>query len=194
MQIAQHNSKLLRKQAGAEKPEDHCNCQNKDECPLPGKCTSAQLIYQATAVTQRTKETYIGLTSRTFKERFYEHKSDFKHAEQKNSTTLSTHIWNLKDQGLTPKIEWKIIGHATPYSPVTKVCQLCTAEKFNIIFNPQLCSLNSRNELFSSCRHKSRLLLVKPIRKKRRKGVGSWKGKVNCWSINLCLSVNELVV
>ena len=170
MQIAQHNSKILKKTNNQEKPEDSCNCQIKDECPLPGKCTTAQVIYQATVTTQNTKETYIGLTCRTFKERFYSHNSDFTHEDQKTSTTLSTHIWNLKESGLTPQINWKIIGHATPYSPVTKVCQLCTAEKYNIIFNPHLCSLNSRHELFSSCRHKRRLLLVKPIKKRKGKG------------------------
>ena len=66
---------------------------------------------------------------------------------------------------------WNIIARAPPFSPVTGTCQLCTTEKFNNIFNPEICSLNSRNELFPHCRHKEKVLQVKHVRKKRKNGL-----------------------
>ena len=71
-----------------------------------------------------------------------------------NSTTLSTYYLKETDEGRNPIIEWRILEKNIPdYNPITKKCQLCIREKFNIIFKPELCSLNSRQELFAHCRH-----------------------------------------
>ena len=165
--IAKHNSKLLKNASGQEENEPGCNCQQPDNCPLPGMCQTDKLVYQSTATSATTKETYIGLTAPPFKDRWGNHKSDFKLEHRRHATTLSTHMWSLRDQGITPKLEWKIMARAAPFSPVTNTCNLCTSEKFHIIFKPELCSLNSRNELFAHCRHKTGLLLVKPSRKRK---------------------------
>ncbi len=59
-----------------------------------------------------TEETYIGLTENTFKSR-YSGQSSFKHNDKRNATTLSEHVWKLKDNGVT--LKWKIISKAKAY-------------------------------------------------------------------------------
>ena len=103
-------------------------------------------------------ETYTGLTSRTFKERFYEHRDNIKKRTEK-STTLSTHVWRLKDDGKDFSLKWKIIGRGKPFNPINKKCNLCLKEKYFIIFRPEGASLNLRSELFSTCRHRGSQLL-----------------------------------
>ena len=79
-----------------------------------------------------------------------------------NSTTLSTHFWDQVGAGMEPKVTWKIVEKNIPeFNPVTGKCQLCKREKFNIVLRPELATLNLRNEIFSSCRHKDSKLLVK---------------------------------
>ena len=76
-----------------------------------------------------------------------------------NDTTLSTHIWKLKEKGSTFNIKWSILDRGQIFNPGTKTCQLCTKEKFYIIFKPEIATLNSRNELGAHCRHKKTTLL-----------------------------------
>ena len=86
-------------------------------------------------------EKYVGLTANTFKERYGGHKGDFKHTARRTCTTLSGHIWNLKDQGRKYTIEWDLICRAAPFSPITGTCSLCTAEKWQIIYKPETTTL-----------------------------------------------------
>ena len=74
---------------------------------------------------------------------------------------MADHIWKLQDNAEEFKIEWEIVKRANPFSPVSRKCNLCIEEKYQILFNPGQASLNSRLELFASCRHKSAKLLVK---------------------------------
>ena len=102
-----------------------CNCQQKQECPLPGRCLTDKVVYQATVTDEnQNRETYTGLTSLTFKERHYKHKNSFKYKDSENSTTLSTHIWDLKDRGVPFSLEWDIIDRAPPFNPTTRKCRL----------------------------------------------------------------------
>ena len=161
--ISQHNAKLLRDPPAKK----GCNCQVPANCPMPGKCRTDNCIYKATATTTNSVETYVGLTADPFKDRHANHKQDFKNVLRKNATTLSGHVWKKKEEGEIPEVKFEIIGRATPYSPITGVCNLCTAEEFEIIFNSSLYSLNSRQELYAHCRHKSSKLLIKPQRKRK---------------------------
>ena len=171
-QVAKHNAKIMKT---IETPEvaaapKKCNCNKKDECPLENDCTQAvNVIYHATVKTENSEETYVGSTT-NFKKRLYNYNSDFSKPSRRNNTTLSAHVWTHKDSNTKSDLTWKIIDKAPSFSPVTGTCQLCTTEKFKIIFNPEICSLNSRNELFTHCRHKEKLLLVKYVRKKRKNG------------------------
>ena len=118
------------------------------------------IIYQHTATEEVSNESenYVGLTSKTFKDRYYKHKKSFRDRHyHKNS--LSKHIWNLKDQNKEFKIAWKIIDKANPYSPATKICNLCLRECFYILYHRNLSSLNKRDEFFGFCLHKSKFLI-----------------------------------
>ena len=155
------------------KPKElKCNCRDQAECPLPGngKCRTDKVIYRATVEANNTVETYVGLTAGELKLRYQKHKADFNNPSDKNATTLSTHIWNLKENNTPYDIKFEIAGRAAPYSAVTGRCDLCTLEKYEILFNPEKATLNARNELFSACRHKWTTLLVKKKRKTRTRG------------------------
>ena len=121
-------------------------------------CLIDKVVYKSTLVEE---DTYTGLTSSTFKQRHYGHKSSFNHrGDSDNSTTLSTHVWKLKDQKKAFNISWSIIDRANPFDPTTRKCRLCLKEKFHIIFQPSGATLNKRSELFSTCSHRLKQLLV----------------------------------
>ena len=83
--------------------------------------------------------------------------------DPENSSTLSTHYWKELEGGRDPKITWKILErNISRFNPVRQECRLCLREKFNIVHNPHLASLNHRNEMFAHCRHKRGKLIGKP--------------------------------
>ena len=166
MKINKHNAKIL----GEPFMDGKCNCRNPAECPLPGKCLTDQLVYRATVTAGTDVETYVGLTAGEFKTRYSKHKQDFKNQANRNSTTLSSHIWRLKEENKAHTVEFSVVGRATPFSPVSGRCNLCILEKFEIIFNSEKATLNSRRELFSACRHRWAALLTKKKRKTRPRG------------------------
>ena len=161
--ISAHNKKIIQT---SEKPEQNikkCNC-TKFECPLGGNCQIENVIYQATVKTDNSTETYVGLTATTFKARWSNHQTGMKHQTHRTDTSLSKHIWNLKDSGLREtdfSIKWNIIGRAKPFSPISEICNLCTLEKWHIIFKPEMATLNQKEELNNFCLHKKPILLDK---------------------------------
>ena len=158
--IASHNKKLLSdyNSTPPQQPDKECNCRNKHECPLERKCLQTNVVYQATITTDTTTESYVGLAT-NFKERYRNHKASFRHANKRNETELSKHVWTLKDANKPFNIKWRILRKCKPYSNITKKCNLCLYEKFVIICKKDLCSLNKRNELASSCPHRNRYVL-----------------------------------
>ena len=165
--ISSHNSKILR-QTETPVVERTCNCRTKANCPLDGNCQESNLIYQATVSHDGgTEETYIGLTSHPFKSRHANHKKSFKYQKYEKETELSKHIWEIKKREARKmrtvnfNIKWKKLTVAKPFNPVTNICNLCTAEKYLIIFKPELGTLNKRDEIRNHCRHKRGLLLDK---------------------------------
>ena len=163
--ISTHNSKVLRDSQNQDQVvpfKKNCNCRTKNDCPLDGQCLASNLIYQATVSQENGKtENYVGLTSNPFKTRLANHKKSFKHEKYSHETTLSQHIWKLNKSGIKFTLKWKMLNRAGTFSPVTNVCQLCTREKYLIIFKPEMASLNSRNEIASICRHKQKMLFDK---------------------------------
>jgi hypothetical protein len=171
--ISGKNAKVLNT---AEDEARKCNCPKNKECPLDKKCLESCIVYQAT-VTQPNQEpkTYIGLTSTDFKARLGNHKQSFSNPDV-NQTSLSKYVIELKNKGLEPTVSWKLVDRGKKFSPVTGNCQLCTKEAYYIIFKPEMAELNSRSEIFSTCRHKKSALLFKPITKstgKKRKSPGT---------------------
>jgi hypothetical protein len=162
--ISSHNHKILDNPTGTQQNNYRlCNCRQKQKCPLDGNCLQQSVVYQATVTSDNDKtatETYIGLTEQPFKTRFNGHTSSFKNEKYKNATELSKHIWELKSRSISYNIHWTIIRKAAAYKPSAKRCQLCITEKYYIICRPKSGTLNSRNELASSCRHKNKYLLA----------------------------------
>ena len=135
---------------------------------MDGKFQETELIYRAT-VTQEIGDgnKYSGLTCNTFEKRWNGQRYSLNHPEE-NQTTLSNHIHNLNNENVNFEVKWEIIDKAKPFNPVSGICGLCTKEKFLIAFAPEGATLNKRSEIFSSCRHKQRMLLIPP--KKRKPG------------------------
>lgn len=157
-----HNKTVLKNNSAEYNSNNNnklCNCRQKDQCPMQGECRKAGIIYQATVETVTDKQTYIGLTENDFKTRYNNHTASFRHEKNKNATELSKYIWALKNKSINFNITWKIICHATPYSNSTKKCNLCTTEKYFIMYHPDLASLNRRCDIVSKCRHSNKYLL-----------------------------------
>ena len=156
-----HNKTILKKaeQQDQDNLDRTCNCRKKEECPLNRECLTKEIVYQATVKSQESTETYVGLTSNEFKTRWRNHKISFNKESRKNETELSKHIWQLKDRKQEYDITWKILAKAKAYSNQTKRCHLCIAEKYFILTKPQMASLNRRNELISTCRHRRKYIL-----------------------------------
>ena len=155
--ISKHNIKI---QKSNENIPPHCNCRDKSSCPVPGRCATTNVVYQATVTRedQGTSTTYTGLAS-NFKERWSSHKTSFKYERYRHSTKLSGYIWSLKDQNIPYNIRWDFLGRASSFNPATSKCRLCLLEKFFILYHPDKAALNQRSELFSQCLHKRKNLL-----------------------------------
>ena len=101
---------------------------------------------------------YIGMTSNTFKKRFYNHKTSFKDTSYVKSTELSKHIWNLKNKNRTFNIKWSILKQASSYRSGAKSCHLCLQEKLEILKSDKKILLNRRCE---KCCHRKLFLAGK---------------------------------
>ena len=158
--ISAHNKSCLEKSTQPTEPiQKSCNSRDKPSCPLNSKCLTSNVVYQATVTSEKGHETYIGLTGDSFKNRYRNHIASFRDRNKRNATELSKYIWSLKDSFIPYSISWKIIARANSYSNTTKRCNLCLTEKFFIICKPNLCSLNKRNELATTCRHAKKFFL-----------------------------------
>ena len=158
--ISSHKQKVISCcETSVDKPL--CNCRFKPNCPLEGKCLVDNLVYQAEVVTEMETQTYVGLASTTFKLRYGNHKESFNNEGSKSKSTLSKHIWDLKSKGVNYKTKFKIIRRVQPFSPISGLCNLCTLEKYHILFTPHLATLNKREEINNFCLHRIPKLLDK---------------------------------
>ena len=150
--ISTHNAKVLQTETGLEEEVPLCNCRDFP-FPLDGNCRSTKsVVYKAYVLDENgNKETYTGLTKNTFKERYYGHRASFANRDE-HETTLYNHIWKLKDEGKDYDIFRSVIEKAPDFNPTTRKCTLCLKEKYLIICQPSGATLNSRSELYSTCR------------------------------------------
>ena len=163
--VSRHNVKILSEvpQQQPAQLQPGCNCRRgPNTCPVQGRCLTDNIVYRAT-VTETVsgkKETYTGLTGNRFKERYNGHNTDMRNSKDKNKTKLSGHVWGLKDANANFEIEWDFIEKATPFNPVTGKCRLCLKEKYHIMYNRENSTLNKRQEIFNTCRHRKQKLLL----------------------------------
>ena len=143
-----HNQKVLKQHQGDSTDQDSatCNCRNKANCPLPGKCQIKSIVYQANVLSEDgASYSYIGLTDNSFKKRWSNHCQSFKNEAHETSTEISKLIWRLKRADMKYTINWQILTKCQSYKPGAKTCNLCLTEKLLIINSPT--SINSRTEL-----------------------------------------------
>ena len=71
--IEKHNQRISSRKG---KPTLLCNCKNKDECPMNGKCQVQNVVYKCTvlATLNFLKLVYLGVAEADWKQRFYSHK------------------------------------------------------------------------------------------------------------------------
>ena len=157
--ITSHNKQLTSKR-DTEEPLA-CNCR-KYTCPLNGECRSSAVVYKATVLSStdqaKTKE-YIGMAETDFKLRFYNHEYSFKNRQQRTKTTLSQYVWKMKDEGEPFEIKWNLLAKCRPYQCGSRNCDLCTTEKYKILFNQSDSNLNKRNEIANNCKHRAKFKL-----------------------------------
>ena len=188
--ISRHNKKIMNEYFEAKKIQDlpnpppppkYCNCNaaNRDNCPLEGFCNVHQdgrpvenVVYSAKVTPCDDDEvplndplipveTYGGSTVK-FKKRWYGHNTDMNNPNKRHATTLSNHVWDLKDEDINYFIKWKILAFAKPFASHSMICRLCLEEIWQIMFNPEDTTLNRRTEFYNYCKHKISLLFHKP--------------------------------
>ena len=128
--INAHNREILRNTPS--KNIKHCNCQQKENCPMNGACLKQSLVYYATISCNDKNyqpKLYKGSCETSFKKRYSNHKKSFNVPLYKHDTKLSTEYWNLKTKQLNPRICWKIKEIYKSYNPTSKRCNLCLTEK-----------------------------------------------------------------
>jgi hypothetical protein len=158
--IKNHNRKILSPKV--ERIQQECNCRNKLDCPMNGKCRFKNVIYKCIVTAKnQPKKVYIGLTEGEWKTRYNNHKSSFKNKIYQKATALSCYVWDLKSKfNETPTLSWSILKSVPPYSNISKKCHLCLNEKLAIIsYSKPEELLNKRSEFISKCRHENKYLL-----------------------------------
>ena len=99
--VSRYNAQLLKSdQQLPRHPPCYCRA-GEDRYPVQGKCQQAGVVYKA-LVTDNSSghvDTYIGMTGRSFKARWKEHKHDIKSVSGREKTKQSIHVWEIKDNG-----------------------------------------------------------------------------------------------
>ena len=85
--FSKHNTKLLLEDKLQQ--VQGCKCTGGlTTCPLPApECQKESVIYVASVTTNNNTEHYTGITGGTFKKRWDKHRSTFKHAKERNSSS-----------------------------------------------------------------------------------------------------------
>ena len=90
-------------------------------------------------------ERYVG-EAENWKSRFYTHNRSFTVRDPDIQTSLSNHIWELKDQNIQFSVTWQVLEKSKSFNPISLQCLLCLSEATQILTKPNLATLNSRSE------------------------------------------------
>ena len=119
------------------------NCQQKTQATLQSANQPSKIYY--------------GCGETEYKTRFNNHKQSFKDSDERCATVLSRAVWRVKDRGEEPQITWNIHARAPAYQGGSKLWQLCTAKKLEIIRAESTSLPNKQSEITGKCRHKTNL-------------------------------------
>ena len=114
--------------------------------PSRGSCVQS---HRHTTETMK-QDIYIGMTENPFKTRYNLNNSSFRLPHKRSTTTVSEHLWTLKDAAVIHKTEWTILDKAKPCSPAAGKCDLCLTEKCYILLEKSRL-LSKRSEIFGTC-------------------------------------------
>ena len=131
---------------GPTRDSTDCNCRVKQSCPVNGRCINESIVYRAEVrqAGNDTVKTYTRLTEGTYKQRYNNNLSTFRHQKYENSTGLSKYIWQKKRDNEKCDVKWLIVQRAKQYSNVSKRCDLCTTEKLKISDEDKSVSLKKK--------------------------------------------------
>ena len=159
--IAGHNRKILQYGRDDTFGIKGCNCiDGEEDCPLQGRCQSRGIVYSGKVRSVEGEKVYVGQTANTFKLRYGVHKSSFLHRSKRTSSGMSGYVWDLRDRGVEPEMEFDIITAAMPRSKGASKCSICNIEKTLIAASDQDQTLNRRKEVMNPCRHHEPLMLT----------------------------------
>ncbi len=131
---------------------------------MDGQCRAESVVYEAIISDANDSFSYIGISEPEVKSRIAKHKTSMKYREYEQDTELSKKFWEMKDQGRTTKVKWKILQFARPYQNGRLNCDLCLSEKLQIIkLKGTKKLLNKKSEFISKCRHKRKFLLERSL-------------------------------
>ena len=170
--IAGHNARVLKLSNPGGSSQDGsqgCQCDGGPAlCNLGGDCQTENLVYKADIEVGGVKESYIGQTTKTFKQRVGVHNSNIR--TNRKATALATYVVDLKYKGVVnndviDKIEWSKIKAIDPRKKGDRLCGLCNTEKTLIAVGDQSVFLNKRKEIMTRCRHRDTLVLTNNLNK-----------------------------
>ena len=154
--IKQHNYKVL---STTKNVDRLCNCRNKENYPLDGKCLQTCIVYKADVIANKGSHIYYGASDGEFKSRYNNHTNSFRHRHHGQDTELSKHIWKLQDKGINFNVKWSVAAYASTYRCGSRRCELCLTEKYVTARANHKNLLNKRTNLISKCRHRNKYIL-----------------------------------
>ena len=101
---------------------------------MDSKCQTMEVVYDCRFTSPELRKIYFGLAEGKWKK--HNHKKSFNHKPYSHETTLSGHVWHLKETlDITPNLKCSVVRYATPYSNISKKFLLCLYEKTIRTFN-----------------------------------------------------------
>ena len=119
--------------------------------PGTGECTKTNVVYQATVTSDDGQvNTYIGSTNK-FQVRYYAHRSDANNVNNMDKgTTLSKHIWKLKEERKGFNVSWRFVDRGPTYNPISRVVGPVSSS-YTISFFIETCQHSKREMKYSIC-------------------------------------------
>ena len=139
-----------------------CKCKY-NPCPLGGHCETQNVIYRAEIHNIPDPLHYYGATSTKFISRWRVHQQSLANRNCATGTALSSKVWELRDTGHKPEVKFHLIKTARSAMAQVDSCKLCIEEKKLILFDKSDHLINTREEIFSRCRHRARWKVCKTI-------------------------------
>ena len=149
--ILSYNKHIL----NSNSTEDACNSNNRAECPLETN-VFPRIVYRADVFNNKTDKHkyYYGISDTSFKERYENYKTSFRHRSHLTTSDLSKYYWELGDNGTVPTITFSI-SKRVKGNTLIKNCNLYLSEKSFIIRNlDDENMLNKRSEFTSVSTYK----------------------------------------